>query len=850
MPRLTTALVCLLLCNPAARAGEPALTDHDRRFLDGLFRDFLFDPTGTERVRVQATVYDGGRPVLAACDGWLVKGEGGTSRVVFTDGSAIPAPAAVTKVDFVAACTRRYPAKQPAAGAPDPARELLDRRDRRLAIGRESDLALAAWLHRLGNDGLAARALAAARDEYGNAAVVNRQTRKPGPVEEFARDVLRGDLARTAFQGLVHSFARRADADALAHGERLLRLYPDAAADDYPQARQIVADLKRRKDARRPARPSPINAPGEIIPILIDALDEADPGSFPLNDWRARALIDVGDAAVPALIDAIEKDTRLTRHVESFPNGSGVVLSVREVALGTVKSILQVYWIYEVPSGQRFTTSGEPAAKEAAARLRAYWAEYGKFPFDERMMRALTNPKSSDRACQQSAFDLARLGLDDKARDDLRWKFGFVTRDPHQPNPAVAKFTNPTTAEAVLARMDRELARLPANPPRRQRGFPLFVPSEDTGPSRHEVLSGYLRPLTILGDTRIGSELARRARAATASEVRWEYALAAVHLGEKEPVREIAREVAAGTLKLPGNPATDGLDDPAADELEDVIRLLVDLDTPEANMALHALADPKHPFRRLVVLTTQADEPIIGGYRGLRGHPAGLTLYWQLLDDTTPTGWRYVVESGIVFEYRPSGGGSNQFLDPKERVADPTRRKAKAAVRACDRAMERLTAIAGMPEFHPLLNDADDRIRDGRALMDRFVGRIRELSRDEHLLFTGDRHDLFGRRNGPSYVFDIRPLGRPATAADVAAGRAVFHLDGKGRVAGTTLPAWCVLTVDAGDKHPPRGLVVQAEVGADGATTYGVIFEHAMRAVPAAEVEKVEENPKPPQRAR
>jgi hypothetical protein len=69
-------------------------------------------------------------------------------------------------------------------------------------------------------------------------------------------------------------------------------------------------------------------------------------------------------------------------------------------------------------------------------------------------------------------------------------------------------------------------------------------------------------------------------------------------------------------------------------------------------------------------------------------------------------------------------------------------------------------------------------------------------------------------------------------------------------VAGITLPAWCILKADAGEKHPPRGLVVQAEVGSDGAITYGVIFEHAMRAVSAADVEKVEESPKPPRRPR
>jgi hypothetical protein len=36
------------------------------------------------------------------------------------------------------------------------------------------------------------------------------------------------------------------------------------------------------------------------------------------------------------------------------------------------------------------------------------------------------------------------------------------------------------------------------------------------------------------------------------------------------------------------------------------------------------------------------------------------------------------------------------------------------------------------------------------------------------------------------------------------------------------------------------GLVFQAEVGPDGTVTYGAVFRHAIRAVKASEVERVE----------
>jgi hypothetical protein len=79
--------------------------------------------------------------------------------------------------------------------------------------------------------------------------------------------------------------------------------------------------------------------------------------------------------------------------------------------------------------------------------------------------------------------------------------------------------------------------------------------------------------------------------------------------------------------------------------------------------------------------------------------------------------------------------------------------------------------------------------------------------------------------------------GRPATAADVKAGRAVFHLDGTGRAWTGPVPTQVVLKADAKKKSPPAGVVVQAETDANGKAVYGVIFRHAIRLVLADEVE-------------
>jgi hypothetical protein len=76
---------------------------------------------------------------------------------------------------------------------------------------------------------------------------------------------------------------------------------------------------------------------------------------------------------------------------------------------------------------------------------------------------------------------------------------------------------------------------------------------------------------------------------------------------------------------------------------------------------------------------------------------------------------------------------------------------------------------------------------------------------------------------------------------DVTAGRAVFHLDGKGAVIPVKAKTWVILKTDAKKDNPPQGLVVQAEKNDKGELIYGVIFRHAVRPVSATDVEVVPE---------
>jgi len=143
----------------------PGLDQEDAEYLDALLCDFLFDPRGASRVRVTIPALDPPDPDRPAPTeergGWLVRGD--RPRIYFADGGSILAAAAVRVrlVPFLATCRRRY-ADGPVRANSDS--ELWPRtRD-----PEDTDLALAAWLHRLGHDELAARALAAARGADAN----------------------------------------------------------------------------------------------------------------------------------------------------------------------------------------------------------------------------------------------------------------------------------------------------------------------------------------------------------------------------------------------------------------------------------------------------------------------------------------------------------------------------------------------------------------------------------------------------------------------------------------------------------------------------------------------------------
>jgi hypothetical protein len=348
---------------------------------------------------------------------------------------------------------------------------------------------------------------------------------------------------------MVHAYMVRADEEALAHGERLLRLYPDEAKqEDFRQATQIVEGLKRRKRKGTFGK-----APAEAWPdgftewdakrkltYLIDELEEVDarqigqPGGVNLvSDRRVAELIHLGDEAVPTLIEALDNDKRLTRSVHFFRTYMRyrTVLSVREAVLTALMSILRVR-LYQPPgTGDNFTMGGDEAAKQMAKRLRQYWKENGHLAFDERMMKVLTDPKATIEAKREAAENVATQTADRRLGTTV-WSDRLGAVSPNKPNPAVLKFSKPTAAEAILATMDADLKAHEAK-------------QSDSGHEYegYRLEDLYIDALVDLGDKRLAAEAARLSQAADTVRLRRKWAYAAHWLGDPEPFKKFAADL-------------------------------------------------------------------------------------------------------------------------------------------------------------------------------------------------------------------------------------------------------------------------------------------------------------------
>jgi hypothetical protein len=651
----------------------------------------------------------------------------------------------------------------------------------------------AIWLRRLGRDDLAAAMLALVR--RGTAPDLN-PTLVPRPMGAWHD-----------FGFAVHAFMVGADDEALFYARRLDQQYlaslpatqpaeekeADSDARQYLQGRELLTDLlRRRKDGSfnippttQPALYPDLPAAQRVSHLIRDFQQIAvrqmsQPGSADLSqDDRVQALIVIGEPAVPLLIDAIDNDPRLTRSVQFWRDfaPSRTVLSVREAGLMTLEMILQTQFRPPENVGD-FTQLGEPAAKETAAKIRAYWKKYGGLRFDQRMMAILQDPQTTPDALREAADNLASFGGEPGR-----------PRDARLPNPAVPRFANPTCAEAILAAMDRDL-----------RQFDSAPHAEDYIEQRGKIETLYLEAARTLGDSRSAALLHRRFDIESSNRMRRLYAAACAKLGDGAPLAEFADQVRLGTISLPpmGNRATQYVETPDDQELREIVRLFASNLTSATNAALYAMTSPAHPLypellfnvRRAGVAGMNMDD---GAWAA---HPYVLRILRQDLDREQSNGCEYGIREDDWY-FKHLSNGANGWDESGGATIPPLlmdRRRVNEKVngRICDAAgimVSRL--IIGAPGFHPLLKDADARLRALRHFLDLHASHLRPATPAEAALM--DRWIEYH----PVWMLDVRPTGRAATAADVAAGHAVFSLDGGGEPAPEEFPLTAIRKADA-----------------------------------------------------
>jgi hypothetical protein len=253
--------------------------------------------------------------------------------------------------------------------------------------------------------------------------------------------------------------------------------------------------------------------------------------------------------------------------------------------------------------------------------------------------------------------------------------------------------------------------------------------------------------------------------------------------------------------------------------LREIIDDLVRTTLPEADHALWAIADPRHPYFPIARCRLSQSEAGRYDARSWLLHPYCLKILRRELDNRDPTGG-YYLRRGTTSILSTLDGGSSSSEMPAP-LDDARFLKDVAFERYCDRAAMKLTALVyGMPAYHPLLKDAHARLNVLKRVFDGFPTGYHSVTPIEAQFLEVVAYE-------PLFLPNLSPLNRPATKDDVKAGRAVFELKGKGRLAPVRLPAvasWKKRRDAASASSAvKRLLIVQAEVDAEGKTIYGII---------------------------
>jgi hypothetical protein len=527
---------------------------------------------------------------------------------------------------------------------------------------------------------------------------------------------------------------------------------------------------------------------------MTDARQMGQPGGIDFaSDPRVAALIDIGDPAVPALIDALEQDQRLTRSVEFWRDfvTERTVVAAREVELCALMSILRFRAFAPSSTGDSFTVHGDGGARETAAKIRDFWRKAGGRPLAERLLSVLLDRAAEMENRLEAARNLALI--------DQPVEIGTTFASDHVGPPTAAgtrrkaaalALHDPTVAEAMLQTLDQCL------------GTPTG--QSDEGEQSFRVL---LWDLVHLQDRRIAPAMNLRAAQQARLDRRCVWAWAADQLGAPDEMRRMCLEVAALSIRPPA------AGQPSASTVSQLITTLGSASCPEAHAALLALARADHPYHRMAVDETLAAADRGGDPEWFRD-PAWIDLLASALDDQALTGRVWSLKEGklCMASTAASSQGDLPGEFPRELWASTSNE------RRCDVAAWWLSyLVAGLPAFHQLLSDRERRIKQ-------ITSRIRDHGASARLLTEREAEIVRGERNAGYPLFGFAPpLARPAFAGDQQAGRALFSLGAGARITDLALPAKGLWHIPGPQPRTAAVLVFQVEDDAHGQRHVGIL---------------------------
>ncbi|MCB9593335.1 MAG: hypothetical protein H6719_11445 [Sandaracinaceae bacterium] len=340
-------------------------------------------------------------PEVRPAIGFVLPHAPGARPFAIVDGSLYPLVALGPPVDLAAECERLMEGL--VALGPEPTEELAEWFEQRRAVMARCPVDSSALFLADSHPGVA-RAL----DDV------------LGPFGGSLADAWVLDAVQRAFERAVTAFMRADDTVARYEAHLVVRGWDEVFESrsirgsmerlEYLEgAEALAADLDRRaaRGTRPPlpAVPAEGPVPAELVPALVDLLDEvqetqmSQPGGVALHRSPiVDALIRAGDAAVPALIDALEDDHRLTRSVHFWRDfvPDRTVLGAHEAAYTALAEILGASFFEAATTGDDLTARGDALRAALAARIRTFWEGYGRGDAADRRYRVLAADDVAD----------------------------------------------------------------------------------------------------------------------------------------------------------------------------------------------------------------------------------------------------------------------------------------------------------------------------------------------------------------------------------------------------------------------------------------------------------------------